>query len=183
MDFNTRQLSSNFFTFKYGGHQEFKGKSISIPIWEAEDPFEENANACRKKVAPPDSFLKIHPNPMIIERNGDQKNLNIKKMVGCRELLEELILSLQDFFSKDAIIDQPFLAAIRGEIGSGKTYFARSLIEDLNKISDFQNSDGKMPVFTSSLNADTQLQFLNIWQPILKQMFSYYCKVKNFNRG
>ena len=29
----TRQLAANFFNFEYAGHQEFKGKSISIPIF------------------------------------------------------------------------------------------------------------------------------------------------------
>ncbi len=41
VDLNTRALASNQFSFVYRGHQEFKGKSISIPIFEPIDPMEE----------------------------------------------------------------------------------------------------------------------------------------------
>jgi hypothetical protein len=37
-DLNTKQLASNFFAFQYAGHQEFKGKSISIPIFVPTEP-------------------------------------------------------------------------------------------------------------------------------------------------
>jgi hypothetical protein len=37
----TKNEAMNTFSFNYGGHQEFKGKSISIPIFEPIDPREE----------------------------------------------------------------------------------------------------------------------------------------------
>ena len=33
-DLNTKALASNFFSFIYQGHHEFKGKSISLPVYE-----------------------------------------------------------------------------------------------------------------------------------------------------
>ena len=35
---------------------------------------------------------------------------------------------------------------------------------------------GKLPIFTSAVNAETQLQFLNAWKPIIQMMFIYFCK-------
>jgi hypothetical protein len=62
----------------------------------------------------------------------------------------------------------PFLAAIKGELGSGKTIFALTLIEDLLKDEDFaEMTKAKNNAFCSSLNAETQYSFLNIWRPIL----------------
>jgi class 3 adenylate cyclase len=37
-DLNTRMLAANFFDFNYCAHNEFKGKSISIPTYEPIDP-------------------------------------------------------------------------------------------------------------------------------------------------
>jgi len=39
--FRTKNESMNQVSFNYGGHCEFKGKSISIPIFEVIDPFDE----------------------------------------------------------------------------------------------------------------------------------------------
>lgn len=50
----------------------------------------------------------------------------------------------------------PFLAAIKGELGSGKTIFALTLIEDLLKDEDFvEMTKSKNNTFCSSLNAET----------------------------
>jgi class 3 adenylate cyclase len=40
-DLRTKNEAMNSITFRYGGHCEFKGKSISIPIFEPIDPEEE----------------------------------------------------------------------------------------------------------------------------------------------
>jgi adenylate cyclase 10 len=34
VDLNSRNLASSYFKFTYKGHQEFKGKTVSIPIFE-----------------------------------------------------------------------------------------------------------------------------------------------------
>jgi len=75
------------------------------------------------------------------------------------------------------------MAAIKGEIGSGKTLFARCLIDELcanDEFNDMMNS--KNSIFCSSLNSETQYYFLNIWRPILIQMMTWYCKKEKINR-
>jgi ABC-type oligopeptide transport system ATPase subunit len=61
--------------------------------------------------------------------------------------------------------------AVYGETGSGKTLFGRCIIDFVRKRKDIfrDNSLGpdQKPVLTSSLNAESQMKFLNIWRPIL----------------
>ncbi len=72
VDMNTRNLASNFFHFNYLAHKEFKGKSISIPIFEPIDPQRMQANAIEKnKALSPDAMLFIHSNPLIVDRTND----------------------------------------------------------------------------------------------------------------
>ena len=58
-DLRTKNEAMNQITFKYGQHCEFKGKSISIPIFEPIDPLEEwavsegaNSGYCGKIIPP-----------------------------------------------------------------------------------------------------------------------------------
>jgi len=67
VDLNTRILSSNQFSFMYGGHYEFKGKSISIPIFEPIEIHEE-LTEITKKMLMPGAYLKPHMNPLNLER-------------------------------------------------------------------------------------------------------------------
>lgn len=77
------------------------------------------------------------------------------------------------------------MAVIKGEIGAGKTLFALNLIEDIQASRDFrllQEKQGKTPIYTSSLNAETELQFLNIWRPVLQMMMINLCKHHNIKK-
>lgn len=75
------------------------------------------------------------------------------------------------------------LIQIKGEIGSGKTLFARQLIESLTGHADFkQMMRYKNQLFCSSLNPESQYSFLNIWRPIFTQLVTYYCKRENVRR-
>lgn len=79
----------------------------------------------------------------------------------------------------------PFLAVVKGEVGSGKTLFALNLIEEFTSQEDFrllQEKSGKVPIYSSSLNAESDLQFLNIWQPVLKMMMIHICKRENMRK-
>ena len=72
------------------------------------------------------------------------------------------------------------LLAIRGEIGSGKTLFVRNLVESLIKLQTKFNAysrgdSGLFSLFCSSLNTETQYRWLNVWRPILSQMFAFQC--------
>lgn len=88
-------------------------------------------------------------------------------------------------FSRNDEANQPFMAVIKGEIGSGKTLFALNLIEDIQASRDFrllQEKQGKTPIYTSSLNAESELQFLNIWRPVLQMMMINLCKHQNLKK-
>lgn len=170
-DLNTRQLASNFFTFKYAGHQEFKGKSISIPIFVPTDPNEEIAETT-KKILRPEFFIKPHMNPMELESSKPQTKAKIEMVGSAKDLLPNLTEDIVDFFSQ-AKPKSPFLVALKGEIGSGKSLFARRLIEDLSNNKSFitlfdEKYENKTPIFCSSLNSDTQFNFFNGWRPVLQ---------------
>jgi hypothetical protein len=52
------------------------------------------------------------------------------------------------------------MAVIKGEIGSGKTLFALNLIDEIAASRDLrllQEKQGKTWIYTSSLNAETEL--------------------------
>lgn len=58
-DLNTRMLSANNFEFKYIGHFELKGKSISTPFFQPIDPIEKFVKV-RHKIIKPEFILGIH---------------------------------------------------------------------------------------------------------------------------
>lgn len=79
VDLQTKKEADNFINFNYKSHCEFKGKSISLPIFEPIDPAEESL-MCIKKIVPFDTFLKIHSNPFIVDRNSDHKRKQVKQI-------------------------------------------------------------------------------------------------------
>lgn len=40
----------------------------------------------------------------------------------------------------------------------------------------------KLPVFASTVNAETQLHFLNIWKPIIAMMTVFFCKQRGLKK-
>ncbi len=72
------------------------------------------------------------------------------------------------------------MAAVKGEVGQGKTLFARTLIDELRSNNDFkQLMRHKNFMFCSSLNAETQYSYLNAWRPILTQLMTFHCARQN----
>jgi len=127
-------------------------------------------------------MLHTHCNPMIGERGSDLKKKN--KPVAIDQTLFDLTEKLLEYCRNDDP-NQPFMAVVKGEVGSGKTLFALSLLDELNNSSDFRmlgERQGKAPLFTSSLNAETELQFLNIWRPVLQMMLLHICKRDNIRK-
>ena len=65
-------------------------------------------------------------------------------------------------------------------MGAGKTAFVRDLFDGLHEAEAFKPymecNKGKLPIFTSYINAETKLHVLNGWRPILQMMLSYHCK-------
>ena len=77
------------------------------------------------------------------------------------------------------------MAVIKGEIGSGKTLFALNLIDEIAASRDLrllQEKQGKTWIYASSLNAETELMFLNIWRPVLQMMLINLCKRENWRK-
>lgn len=81
---------------------------------------------------------------------------------------------LVDYFDADSRQVRPFFLVVSGEIGSGKTLFGRCLFDSLKRKKDFLRDDQLGPEFkailTSSLNAESQMWFLNAWRPVLQMM-------------
>ena len=107
-------------------------------------------------------------NPMSLERSTDQKKQKLKLVGPADSAAMDLSIEIVDYFQLNNS-HKPYLAAIKGEIGSGKTLFARCLIDELMVSDEFIDMmGGKTSIFCSSLNSESQFQFLNIWRPILQ---------------
>jgi len=74
------------------------------------------------------------------------------------------------------------MAAITGPLGSGKTLFARSVLSEVQMSDEFSSLNRKLPIFVSTLNAESEHNFLNSWRLILMQMLSYYSKKENLKK-
>jgi hypothetical protein len=157
----TKKEADSYIKFLYHGHCEFKGKSISLAIYEPIDP-EEEAAVSLQKVAPFETFLKIHSNAFLVDRLGDHKK-KLCKHVGRDTILNRLCNDIIDYFEPDNFtedqIQVPYVAAIIGEIGSGKTLFGRCIYDNLKKRRDFLRDPILGPdqkaILTSSLNAES----------------------------
>ena len=167
-DLNTRMLAGNYFDFVYTQHYELKGKSISIPFYKPLNPALRLEQA-RNKVLSPDQFLSVHMNPLNLERNTEP-NKKIQTL-GFQDMRESLAADIAEYYSDENEQNWPYLAVIKGEVGSGKTAFARNLIDDLHKADEFgpylRANKNKLPIFASAVNPETQYHFLNAWKPIM----------------
>ena len=113
-------------------------------------------------------FLQEHQNPMRLERNTDITKK--RSTVGFETTLKTITNDIIKYSGKQEGDLKPYVALLKGQIGSGKTAFMKHLFNDLQTVPVFKpyldrNKD-KLPVFTSQTNAETTLQFLNIWRPI-----------------
>ena len=132
-DMNTRSLASNFFTFQYRDHIDFKGKSISIPtfkpVWHSEERKEITEN-----YIPPSVYLKLWSNPMVIDRSSKEPKLQLVSEPNCLEShIDRLAEEINLYFAENSKTKPTKIVAIRGERGSGKTLFARCLIEAIQE--------------------------------------------------
>ena len=97
----TKNEAMNQISFRYGAHCEFKGKSISIPIFEPIDPAEEfsvrDSNAYLNKMIPPLAILKPHYNPMIVQKEKNLKK-NSDRFVGKATFIAEIYDKIKDYF-------------------------------------------------------------------------------------
>ena len=131
------------------------------------------------KPLPPETFLKVHLNPLNLERGSAKEKRQKMKTFGFDAALDALKQDIVQYFESPP--EAPFLATIKGEIGSGKSVFALNLIDELLVTEQFryyqtQSHGSKLPILTSTINPESDLQFLNAWRPILQMLLAYYCK-------
>ena len=99
-DLNTKLLAQNHFSFNYIKHSEFKGKSISMPIFEPLNPQDE-FNRASIKILPPEAFLKVHMNPLNLERGSNKEKRQKLKTFGFDGVLHDLKDSIINFFESE----------------------------------------------------------------------------------
>jgi hypothetical protein len=81
----------------YGGHYEFKGKSISIPIFEPIESHEE-LSEITKKMMMPGAYLKPHMNPMNLERQTNSTHVKSRMCGPAQEAVNDLVVEIIDYF-------------------------------------------------------------------------------------
>lgn len=120
---------------------------------------------------------------MNFERSTDHKLTN--RTIG----FETTLMTLADditAYPENKKIRRPYVALVKGQIGSGKTALMKHLFRGLLGVNSFQpyleRHKKKLPIFTSWTNAETTLQFLNIWRPIFAALLLYHCKKSKLNR-
>lgn len=176
-DINTRLLAGNYFDFTYTQHYELKGKSISMPFYKPSNPYDKY-ELSKSKFISPEQILAVHVNPLNLERNTENK-MKVRTP-SFEAMLRDIVGDITEYYSEEPHRDFPYMAVIKGEVGAGKTVFARNLIDDLQNANEFEPylraNKGKLPIFASAINAETSLQFLNAWRPIIQMMFIFFCK-------
>ena len=122
---------------------------------------------------------------MCLQRNSDSDK--ITKTVGYEQLITEMREEIRQYFVEDQFNSIPYLAVVKGEVGQGKTAFARHFLSELHTVpgisdlikesNDSQNltANEELPIFSSSVNSETQMHFMNAWRPIFQAMFFWYC--------
>jgi len=93
--------------------------------------------------------------------------------------LSRLVNDIVDYFESDNQNEEPLVAAVVGEAGSGKSLFGRCLYEALRKRRDFLRDPDSKAILTGALNAETQMQYLGIWRPVLRMMLGLLCRRSN----
>ena len=139
-----------------------------------------------KKIPNSDVFIKTHMNPVNLESSRPDKSVRIDMIGPARPLLQGLTDDIVRYFHKEQC-ERPLLIALNGELGSGKSLFARCLVDQLSNQDEFvellnEKAGGKLPIFCSSLNAESQFAYLNIWRPVLTQMLTFHAKREGVKR-
>ena len=98
-------------------------------------------------------------NPMNLESSKPSQKQKLEMLGAVKDVAAEVVNDIVEYFSLQKP-KEPFLLALKGEIGSGKSLFARCLIDNLNDNIDYKNLfddnfEGKLPFFCSSLNCES----------------------------
>jgi len=106
---------------------------------------------------------------------GEQSK--VVNTIGFEDMMIKMVAEVLDYFWKRPSV--PYVAFITGQIGSGKTAFIKHFIkalEDDPQTETYKHPHGRLPIFASTVNAETRLHFLNVWRPIFQMLTKYYCK-------
>lgn len=140
------------------------------------------------KLIPPQAFLKLHYNPLIVQKTVNHRKNN-SEFIGKQNFINEIYEKIKNFFFSSNTEKLPFSALITGESGSGKTHLVRCLCEKLLKDQDLSRQSNmnmsslnvsqsiikqsKLPLFASNINCESRMKFLGAWRPILRNMLEY----------
>ncbi|CAI2376171.1 unnamed protein product [Moneuplotes crassus] len=178
--FQTMREASPFLDFQYVEHCRFKGKSVSLPIYEPMDP-EEYDHGSPENYMDPFKYLKLYSNPFLIDRNNKYQK-EYCKIYGRANDIETAISDILEFVND---LEYSVMISIYGESGCGKTLFARSLIDKLRNTpklkSDWANKE-KIIILASTVTSTTEKLFLNIWIPILRAMLDILQSRRNMKK-
>lgn len=71
-------------------------------------------------------------NPLFLEKNTEPGQK--MRILGFNEMMYSLLSDITEYYSdREGTQDDAYLAVIKGELGSGKTAFARCLIDNLHE--------------------------------------------------
>ena len=134
----TKNEAFSNISFNYGGHCEFKGKSIAIPIFAPIDPEEEFE--ITKRMHPPQAYLKWSYNPLISEKSVKHaKHQHNREYIDRIGSVNQIHRDIKDFFIRHTHNNEsttPLNMIIQGESGSGKTHLCRAVVEKLQNDPD-----------------------------------------------
>ena len=118
--FQTMRDCSTFLKFKYIQHCEFKGKTISLPIYEPLEieNYEDYSMGDSQYIF---NILKLHSNPFLIDRDNSYQE-KYCKLYGHSNDIDSALTDILDFIND---LNDSILISVNGESGCGKTLFAR----------------------------------------------------------
>lgn len=194
----TKNEAMSTFNFKYYDHCEFKGKSISIPIFSPIDPREDLfSKEYRDHTISPLQMLKLHFNPLIVQKDVNHKKMS-EQFIGKSGFMGEIYDNIKQYlfgqkFNGPPDSKDPLSIILAGKSGSGKTHLMKALAEKIHKDTDFVKqqptlintmnkgksvinssmmgkSSFRFPLFATTNNCDQRFKFLGTWRPILHNM-------------
>lgn len=122
-----------------------------------------------------DTFLKLHSNPFLIDRDSEIQ-AKLCKQHGRDTILNNIVNDLLDHFDPEQQENEnlTYTLTLSGDSGSGKTLFARCLIESMRKKQPREQQ--RVEILTSSLNQESSMRFLAVWRPIVQQLAVIHAK-------
>lgn len=189
-------------SFKYYDHCEFKGKSISIPIFSPVDPKQElSSRELNYHTISPLQMLKLNFNPLIVQKEVNHKRAS-EPFIGKSGFMNEIYDKIKQYlfgqrFNGSPQHKDPLSIVIAGKSGTGKTHLMRAICEKFMKDTDFQKQQSsvqtmnktmglsqsflgkashRFPIYATSNNCDYKMKFLGTWRPILYNMLIHRAK-------